>query len=228
MQYTTTEMVNGNHGNGDFWQVKLDNLWNLEWQKCNGGSGGEESSDIELRGNSYVSIGYTSSNNGDVTGNHGNSDGWLYEMDSLGNLVWQKCLGGSQTENLRSVVVADSNTYYVAGFTSSNDGDVSYFRGGSDFWVVKLANNTTGVGNLSADKNQIVVYNPLDEILTISLPQRDAGTFCMYDISGRMISTQKLLSGDNHLVLNLNAGWYTYIIVTGDDIIKGKFYSNCK
>jgi hypothetical protein len=35
-------------------------------------------------------------NNGDVTGNHGNYDFWVVKMNAIGNMQWQKSLGGSE------------------------------------------------------------------------------------------------------------------------------------
>jgi hypothetical protein len=45
-----------------------------------------------------VVAGGTSSNNGDVSGNHGKEDFWLAKINSTGNLTWQKTMGGSEYE----------------------------------------------------------------------------------------------------------------------------------
>ena len=61
------------------------------------------------------------------------------KLDSVGTLEWQLSLGGSDFDNANSVCQADDGSYIVAGFSDSNDGDVSGNHGGYDFWIVKLS-----------------------------------------------------------------------------------------
>ena len=131
--------VTGNHGNQDFWVVKIDNLGNIEWQKCLGGSSGEVANSIqETTDQGFIVAGSTSSNDGDVTGNHGSSDSWVVKLDNLGNIEWQKCLGGSGNDVARSIDETTDGGYIIAGATISNDGDVSGNHGSMDYWVVKI------------------------------------------------------------------------------------------
>ena len=59
-------------------------------------------------------------------------------MNSKGNIVWEKSLGGSEGESAFSVQQTADGGYIVTGITNSNDGDVSHNFGGTDGWVVKL------------------------------------------------------------------------------------------
>ena len=86
----------------------------------------------------YIVAGYTESNSGDVSGNHGSIDFWVVKLDGEGNIVWQKCLGGSGDDYADSVAVMPDGGYIVAGYTESNNGDVSGNHGEDDFWIVKL------------------------------------------------------------------------------------------
>jgi hypothetical protein len=86
-----------------------------------------------------VVAGSTGSNNGDVNGNRGSCDGWVVKLDQPGNIVWQKCLGGSRCDYSHSIRRTADGGYIVAGDTNSNDGDVSGNHGSEDFWIVKLA-----------------------------------------------------------------------------------------
>lgn len=132
--------VSGNHGGWDFWIVKLNTLGNIEWQKCLGGSNSESPSSIlQTPEGGYIIAGYTNSNNGNVTGNHGVSDFWVLKMNTLGSLQWQKCYGGSSNDVASSIYQIADGSYYISGYTSSNNGDISGNHGNSDFWVVKLA-----------------------------------------------------------------------------------------
>ncbi|MBN1324227.1 MAG: hypothetical protein JW986_09590 [Methanotrichaceae archaeon] len=131
--------VSGNHGGADYWIVKLDQTGALEWQKCLGGSGDDYAYSIQQTSDGgYIVCGETSSNDGDIIGNHGGADYWIVKLNQTGFLEWQKCLGGSGEDYAYSIQQTSDGGYIVAGDTSSNDGDVSGNHGGSDYWVVKL------------------------------------------------------------------------------------------
>lgn len=141
--------VSGNHGDFDFWIVKLDALGNIQWQKCLGGSSYDEANSIrQTADGGYIVTGNTNSNDGDVTGNHGVEDFWVVKLDSIGNIEWQKALGGSSFDGGYSVRPTADGGYIVAGITNSNDGNVSGNHGGEDFWVVKLDH----IGNIEWQK----------------------------------------------------------------------------
>lgn len=141
--------VSGNHGNFDFWIVKLDGAGNIEWQKCLGGSSYDEANSIrQTADGGYIIAGNTNSSDGDVTGNHGIEDFWVVKIDSIGNIEWQKALGGSSFDGGYSVRPTADGCYIVAGITNSNDGDVSGNHGSEDFWVVKL----DSIGNIEWQK----------------------------------------------------------------------------
>jgi len=54
--------------------------------------------------NGFIIGGETSSNDGDVNNNHGKSDIWVIKIDSIGNLLWQKCYGGNNSETYGEVI----------------------------------------------------------------------------------------------------------------------------
>lgn len=135
--------VTGNHGDVDIWVVKINGTGNIVWQKTYGGSGTDWGNKIiSTSDGGYVVIGYTNSNDGDVSGNHGQNDGWVIKLNSTGGIMWQKLLGGSLTDLLNSVTTTSDGGYIVTGSTYSNDGDVSGNHGDRDGWVIKL--NSTG------------------------------------------------------------------------------------
>jgi hypothetical protein len=111
----------------------------IEWQKCLGGSGNDQAYSVQQTSDGgYILAGWTRSNNGNVSGNHGTMDCWVVLLDASGNLVWQKCLGGRGSDVAYGVQQTSDGGYIVAGFSGSNDGDVSGNHGRYDFWVVKL------------------------------------------------------------------------------------------
>lgn len=131
--------VIGNHGNYDYWVVKLSAAGTIEWQKTLGGSQDELAYSIQqTTDGGYVVAGYTNSNNGDVSGNHGGSDMWILKLSISGTIQWQKTLGGSYGENAYSIQQTRDGGYIVAGIAGSNNGDVTGNQGAIDYWIVKL------------------------------------------------------------------------------------------
>jgi hypothetical protein len=134
--------VSGNNGTGDYWVVKLDASGNIMWQKSLGGSSYEEAFSVDqTTDGGFVIAGYSTSNDSDVTGNHGGTmwgDYWVVRLDMDGNMVWEKCLGGSDDDVANSVQQTSDGGFIVAGYSYSNDGDVTGHHGSSDDWVVKL------------------------------------------------------------------------------------------
>ena len=142
---STNGDVTGNHGNDDFWVVKLDSEGNISWQKSLGGSGFDGFQCIKQAiDGGYLVSGYTFSNNGDVTGNHGNYDVWVIKLNSLGNITWQKTLGGTNSDQAKYIQQTIDEGIIIVGNTKSNNGDVSNNQGDWDYWVVKL----DGMGTL--------------------------------------------------------------------------------
>ncbi len=136
---STNGDVLGNHGGYDIWEVKLDQTGNITWQKCLGGIGNERPhSVIQTTDGGYLVNGYTNSNDGNVTGNHGNWDIWEVKLDSSGDISWKKCLGGISYEYPYTVIQTTDGGYLVNGMTNSNDGNVSGNHGERDIWEVKL------------------------------------------------------------------------------------------
>lgn len=136
--------VTGQHGGGDFWLVKLDSAGTIQWQKCFGGSTLDFGYSVhQTTDGGYILSGYTLSNNGDVTGNHGNYDTWVVKVNSSGNLQWQKCLGGTGDESSRMIQQTLDGGYAVLSSSTSNDSDVTGNHGGYDYWFAKLDTSGT-------------------------------------------------------------------------------------
>jgi hypothetical protein len=141
--------VTGNHGDLDFWVVKLSEDGSLQWQKSFGGSGIDEAESIrQTADGGYIIAGNSLSYGGDVTDNHGYVDLWVVKLSDVGSLQWQKTYGGSRYESVFSVRQTSDGGYIIAGYTDSKDGDVTGNHGKEDFWVVKLSD----VGSLQWQK----------------------------------------------------------------------------
>jgi len=134
--------VSGNHGNGDIWVVKLSTTGSLQWQRCLGGSQPENGiKALQLSGGGYLVLGSTRSDDGDVIGNHGALDFWLTRLDNNGNLLSQRCYGGSLNDSPADINQTPDGGFIVVGASRSVDGDLNTNAGSTDYWVLKLDDN---------------------------------------------------------------------------------------
>lgn len=136
----------------DVWIVKTNSKGIITWTKVYGGTGDDEARAIEQTADGgYIIAGSTTSTDGDIKGFHTGAVGadmLILKLDTSGNLSWQKCLGGSYDDRALSIKQSAHGGYIVAGYATSNDGDVLGIHLNSsgnpteDVWVVKL--NDTG------------------------------------------------------------------------------------
>lgn len=139
-----------NHGALDYWVVKLDAIGNIQWQKSFGGSGSDYGTYIQTASDGgYIVGGVSNSTGGDVTGNHNSTDSWILKLDTIGNIQWQKSLGGLGDDSVNSIQNTADGGYIVAGDSNSIDGDITGNHGGFDYWVVKL----DATGNIQWQKS---------------------------------------------------------------------------
>ncbi|MEZ5017420.1 MAG: T9SS type A sorting domain-containing protein [Flavipsychrobacter sp.] len=146
--YSNDDDVSGKHGpstlpvvTGDIWVVKIDSLGTIKWQKCLGGSSGEIGWDMLLTSNDgLLVLGNAFSTDGDVNKLRDSNDVWVIQLDSTGNILWNKTYGGSRNDMGYSVIKnINGGGYVIAGETWSNNGDVSTARKGeSDVWVLGI------------------------------------------------------------------------------------------
>ncbi len=136
------DVQSGNHGDSDYWVVKIDANGTVEWERTYGGTSSERvNTIISTFDGGYILGGITFSNDGDVqSGNHGGWDFWIVKIDSNGTIEWEQTYGGSnRTDYLKSIIQTSDGGYILGGVTASNDGDVqSGNQGGVDSWIVKI------------------------------------------------------------------------------------------
>lgn len=140
---------------GNIWLVELDLQGNILWQECYGGSDYEAGNNIIEVDDGYIFGGTTYSNDGDVSGHHppsgldGKPDIWLVRIDTLGAIVWQKCLGGTEWDHLNAIFTNSTGEILVFGQTASTDGDISgnhSLPGYIDIWLARLDANGVLLG----------------------------------------------------------------------------------
>jgi hypothetical protein len=122
-------------GNWDAWLIKTDSEGNMLWNRTFGGDESDYAHYVQQTSDSgYILAGQTWSYGA------GNGDAWLIKTDSEGNMLWNRTLGGSGTDNIYSVQSTSDGGYIIAGYTSIHD---------EDAWWVK----TDSHGNKEWERN---------------------------------------------------------------------------
>ena len=183
----------------DVWLVKIDFDGNIRWQKCYGGSGSEVPKTIHPMSNgNIVIVGNTDSNDGDVVGNHleGTEDIWLFEINSVGELLWQKCLGSENREGYNFMTsFYKSDNEFVIGATSRrwNGGDIECDVNGADtrIWLFEIADSTMSLAE-NFNKLDFQIYpNPSNEAFVVELPV-SSGQIDVYNTMGVLLHSQRV------------------------------------
>ncbi len=202
--------VTGNHGDWDYWVVKLDNTGAISWQKSFGGSGADLGQSIQQTiDGGYVVAGWSNSINGDVVGNQGSYDYWVVKLSSTGDINWQKSIGGTRSDYAESIQQTTDGEYVVAGWSYSINGDVTNNHGGVDYWVVKLS-SAIGVNEMT-ELNEFSVYpNPTSSQITLKANNQLIGAFyTIYDNMGKIVLSGQINAAQTLIELgNLSGGIY--------------------
>ncbi|WP_231367674.1 T9SS type B sorting domain-containing protein [Gillisia sp. JM1] len=188
----------------DAWVLKLDKNGNVLWQKTLGGDSTDwESYVSETNDNGFI-VGISTSSN--TSGNKsednpGERNFWLVKLNSEGTIEWDKTIGGTETDQLNSVLAASDGSYIFGGWSTSNaSGDKSEnTNGGWDQWIVKLQMNSI---NESSE-----TYSTLTSCLGSSISlSTEAGTSYKWSGPNNFTSTEPTPAIQN--VSEINAGIY--------------------
>ncbi len=214
--------VTGNHGDKDYWVLKLTATGDTVWTKCYGGSGDDIAAAIQQTDDGgYIVAGETISTNGDVTGNHGGEDFWILKLTATGDTVWTRCYGGSNDDMVYAIQQTSDGKYIVAGYSQSTDGNLTGNYEGKDSWILKLGNSN---GIPTQNIKQMAVYpNPAHNKLLITATTNQA-IVTIYDTKGQQV-LQKNLSQKNATIdiSTLAKGSYVLTLSENDKIKVGKF-----
>ncbi len=125
----------------DYWLVKLSSNGNNEWERTYGGSNIDKANSVQsLSDGSFIVVGSTFSNDGDIGENLGGQDVWVLKLDNEGDIIWEQTYGGSFSDSGYSIQVTSDGGFVIAGFTSSQDGDVDPVNEFINYWILKLNN----------------------------------------------------------------------------------------
>ncbi len=132
---------------------KMDSNRQVSWVKVFGGTQDDLAFNAcQTPDGGYAVLAVTYSSNGDITGAKGGPDIWLLRLDAMGNLLWQKILGSSESDNPISIANTPDKGFIILGSTNGSDGDVPFHYGGFfsfDWLVVK----TDSIGDVQWTKD---------------------------------------------------------------------------
>ncbi len=143
------DLSENSNGGYDYWIVKVDSVGNIMWQNLIGGSGNDYVSCVEQTNDGgYFIGGYSDSGiSGDKTENAvGGRDYWVIKLDSIGNIQWQKTIGGTKNDELYVCRKTFEGGYILGGVSESNisGNKIENSRGGFDYWFIIL----DSIGNI--------------------------------------------------------------------------------
>ena len=180
--------ASNNEGFHDNWILRLDSNGNILWERSFGFSGHDHSYDvIQTADGGFFFVGFldisAARNDGfedkqATLARHGVGEFWGTKIDALGNLQWRRYFGGTNNDRAHAVVPALDGGYVMAGFSESDDFDISDTRGSYDFWVVKVSENGDKVWERSYGGSGI------DIAYDISVTQDGAYVVTGHSISG--------------------------------------------
>jgi hypothetical protein len=186
---------NSNGGN-DIWLIKVDNLGVIEWEETIGGSLSDFiNAAYETADGGFILGGGSKSNiSGDKTENNiGENDVWVIKINATGTIEWQKTIGGSSSDSVRSLGVTNDGNYIIAAASQSGvSGDkTEASKGQIDIWLLKIDNS----GNIIWQKT---IGSNNDDVPT-SIKETSDGGYIVGSYSNSDISGDKTeaLSGFN-------------------------------
>ncbi len=162
--------LHGSVGSQDVWLAKVNSKGALLSQHCYGGSGDDYSikAIITQQGN-VMFVAITSSNDGDVSNNHGDYDGWVVKLNTSGTIDFSVTIGDTAYDDLTGLAQVNGG-FFVTGITSPQTGDLA--QPVYDDQVAKL-NQSGGIiyyrkygGTKSDDCNAMVLSSDGNAVLT--------------------------------------------------------------
>lgn len=137
------------NGSDDYFLTKLTSDGTVVWQKNFGGNGVEQTGKITVLGDTLIML-YGQSNSAigyDKSEPHyGWLDAWVVALDSNGTLLWDKTLGGSESEYASNIVynpLHNSLMVFIGSDSPISGNKTVDTYGYDDIWLVELDLNGT-------------------------------------------------------------------------------------
>ncbi|HRC31959.1 MAG TPA: T9SS type A sorting domain-containing protein [Bacteroidia bacterium] len=145
--------ITGNHGGKDIVVTMLDSNLNTIWQRCYGGSLDESVKNVyKLVSGNILILGTSNSADGDISNNIGFWDIWALKIDSAGNIVKERCYGGTTVEILNYGCLMNDSDVILSSKVGVHDYDIIPGFPNDRLWKFKI---DTALGDI---KKSVVEY----------------------------------------------------------------------
>ncbi|MFQ3579366.1 MAG: hypothetical protein SNJ71_04400, partial [Bacteroidales bacterium] len=161
----------------DIWLILTDTAGKIIKQKTYGGFDNDIIQMITpTQDGGFVFVGYTFSDDGDVTKNHNlysyTCDIWAVKIDVQGTIQWQKTIGGDDNDYGRTIHQTYNNKYVITAHSYSSNYDLKDNYGDADIWIIVLDEKgkiewKQNYGGSLAERPQWSIYSP-EKGLTIT------------------------------------------------------------
>jgi hypothetical protein len=139
---STNGYITSNHGNYDFWVIKINNLGTLEWQKSFGGFNMDLVKGIvQTLDGGYIVGGGASG----ISGDFANGGPWRFlKLDNSGNIIWNKSLPSLWYTQFSQMKINPSNGHILVI--------------GNDYTYSSQYNTNIEIDHLDQNGNLILKY----------------------------------------------------------------------
>jgi len=136
---SSTGDISLTNGAADVWVVKIDADGEIIWEKTYGGTGFDAGRAIvRVKNGGFILAGNSRSGDGDLSENRGQNDAWILKIDAMGNLEWQKTVGGTQIDLAHGVTELADGTVIAVGESASADFDIPGNKGFTDMLTISI------------------------------------------------------------------------------------------
>jgi hypothetical protein len=223
-----------NNGLYDGWLCYIDSNQNIIQSQCFGGNSHDGFYTLANSTNGFLAGGSSVSSFSGC--NQTTTDYYVVAFDTSSQLLWQFCYGGSNRDEIKSILKTRYNEFIVAGYSLSTDGNAIGNHGSYDFLLVKIDASGNVIWNKCYGGPSIDTFSDLAEmpngnIVFCGSVGFDGGDITgthgssdfwvgMIDSSGTLL-WQKALGGTSN-----EAAFDLTILNSNAIIITGEVYSN--
>lgn len=190
-----------NYGERDFWIIKLDENGSKIWDRTLGGNNLDQFKNIlEVADDNYIVGGgsYSSISGIKTEISRGQSDYWLIKLNTLGEIEWDKTIGGDGIDGINSFTL-NNNSLMICGTSYSNiSGEKNEnSRGATDYWIVKLQPESLSTSNSNLFNLQIYP-NPTTQTIYIDFDKPFLAIKTkIFNTIGQLISENKFTNSSS-------------------------------
>jgi hypothetical protein len=196
----TTNRISTVPTGSDCWIVKVDNNFDIIWDKSYGGTNNQAVTKMHTMPNGELvvnCVSFSDQGTGNKTSEYfGAGDGWVLFLDDNGDEILQASFGGSQYDGGQTLVHPSDPTKLILSYSSSSgiSGNKTVAsKGNSDTWIGILDYSTAGLLSLSSNNSITAFPNPSQGSVSINFKElNEASNLTFLTVDGRVLESVNL------------------------------------